>query len=47
MKNKLIDALNRETSQIKTFPVSVMKLELFMMALYLGQLFLPLGTLMF
>lgn len=47
MKNKWVDALNSETSQIKLLPVSVVKLELFMMAFYLGQLVLPLGTLMF
>lgn len=40
------DELNREASQIKMFPVPVMKSELFL-RLYLGQQFLPLGTLMF
>lgn len=47
MKTKLVGALNRETSEIKMFPVSAMKLKLFMMALYLGQLVLPLGALIF
>lgn len=34
MKNKLVDALNRETSQITLFPDPVMKSVLFMMAYF-------------